>query len=202
MIVRGAVGVFLAKLLFFLSPSISALWQDDGIKLSVPIDGVPAEIYECLKSGIGIRVRFRYQICGANEDWRDRCRTEKVEVRTVKFEPISGRVFIVSDRLFDELPPKKVTLSSSHSVQTSLNSAIKVALTTLPIYSHQLVDDDLLFLKRKELYLKAKASAYCDGDRTILTRFAEIVTLGLVDSPGMSTDWERFALNRWQDLVE
>jgi hypothetical protein len=196
------VGVFLIKLLLFLAPSISALWQDDGIKLSVPTDSIPSELYECLKSGIGIRVRFRYQICGANEDWRDRCRSEKVEIRTVSFEPISGRVLIESDRLFDQLPPNKVTLSSSYPVLSSLQSATKVAFTTLPIHSRELVDDDFQFLKRKGLYLKAKASAYCDGDRTILTRFAEIITLGLIDSPGMSTNWERFALSRWQDLAE
>lgn len=180
-------GVFFIPFLQLLSAS----WVENGVTLSLP--NLTRELDECVQGGIEVRLRYRYQLCGGSDGWGDRCKPEEHQTRFIRLDTITGRYQVITDNLGDDKPPQQETAPN-------LKDARRIALRTELIDVVHLAHGDTEFLRRDRIYIKAKVQGSCDGDRTILARVAEVVTLGLIEVPGIDTSWERFMLGKQGNL--
>lgn len=144
----------------------------------------------CIKSGIEVRYRYEMRYCRRRSGWFDDCRADRVEIRSIQYEPVNEGYQVIVDRLGDDQDPEKVAYPS-------LADAMQVVSV--------IEDVPLEFLFRGELDPQVRTNKDYVGVRIIsdckesfgsrLLDISYLFTFGLVKINRYDSGWIAFKLD-------
>ena len=179
--------LFLILPLLFGLPAVSVNWTDgseSGFTIRV-LEHDPV-LYQCRKSGLEVIYRFDMRLCQRQTLWLDTCKSDRREIHSLEWEPVSETFKVVSDRHGDADGPVTNTISSFEEALADISTAHNVPLGYLS-------DGDESFLAGSGLYLRTKVSFTCKGQYSqTMDRLSSILTLGLVSVGASNSGWIDF----------
>lgn len=160
----------------------------DRAAVNMTVSGHDELLEQCLGSGLETRYRFEVRLCRRRSFWFDDCGDEAVVHHSVRFDPISEIYKVALDRLGDDDPPRRMSLSSRSDAIGAISAVKNLNLM-------KLAKDDPRYLETPRAYLNARVVSECKGEYSkTLTGISSVLTFGLVKIDGIDSGWIRYDL--------
>ncbi|MDC0358077.1 DUF4390 domain-containing protein [Oligoflexia bacterium] len=175
--------------IFFSFPEVKVLWKSRAENVvSIIARGRNEVLEKCLKSGLEVKYRFKLQLCKKREAWFDTCKSSRVEIHRMVFDPISESYQVTIDRLGDDQEPKKVNVKEAEEAFDMLYLVEAMPLSYL-------ARGDQRFVSSKRSYISTRVQAKCIGEyNETLSNIAYYLTFGIVDASDFDSGWDAFSL--------
>jgi hypothetical protein len=169
----------------------SAHWgSNEKTGVTIQCSRFEAETQECLDAFLEARIKYEIRMCRRRSMWFDPCEEARQETHTIVFDSITDSYRVVSDRYGDDSAPIAVGVPSRKEATSATLGLENVPLSFL-------VRGNQTLLMDPQAYIQVRGTFSCKGigNRT-LSSISQIITLGLVGSSDIVSDWVDFELAR------
>ncbi|RIL03893.1 MAG: hypothetical protein DCC75_12810 [Proteobacteria bacterium] len=186
MIWKLLIGIWI----ILLPPQVQLDWADAKFdQLKVSVSNYDQAMQQCIKSGMELRNRFEMRWCKRRRFWLDNCADLRVEVRSLKFDPISESYRVITDRIGDELEPSSVSLDTPEEALKRISIIEDLTLDFLSAGAQG--------RQQGRSYVGMRLLTDCRGEyNETLARISYFLSLGAIKSAGYDSGWIDFELGQ------
>lgn len=188
------LGLIKATLLvpFILAgPTPYIQWADlEQGAIKMWVQGEDPLLKKCVESGLGMRYRFKVQLCRQRAGWFARCSKVRNVIHILKFDPISENYTLAKDLLGD---PENPTVLGDISLEEALSQLRKVERFDLSNIAKEVEVE----LNSRNAYLSLRIVSECRGEyNQTVADLSYLLSLGTVRLDGFDTGWLDFNLSQ------
>ncbi len=168
---------------------IDVRWDSvESEAIRVKISSLSEEMNSCLSSSLELRIRYEIKFCSQRSFWFDNCGRERIETKTIRYDPISEKYSLESDKYHDKIQPDVQTFNER-------DDAVALATNLSLIQLNDLPERDKLRGSRE--YVGVRVVAICKGaSGGVLEQIPWFMSFGLYDPAVLDSGWIAFNLTR------
>jgi len=157
---------------------IDVRWSDERrAAVQVTVTGRDEFVTQCTRSGFEARVRYETTVCRRRQAWFDRCGDTSIEAGGLRYDAVTDRFTLTSDRWGDAALPEQREITDAAEAVSALT-----ALAARDLSELGWVADG------RRYYLRVRAVWECKGEyNELLARIPYVLTFGLVRVSGIDS---------------
>jgi hypothetical protein len=173
-LVAGLIGVTTVA----TAEGIDVRWSDERrAAVNVSIAGRDEFVMQCTRSGFEARVRYESTVCRRRQAWFDRCGDTSTEMRGLRYDAVTDRFTLTSDRWGDAQLPENREIADGAEAVRAVTSLLNRDLGELGWIADG-----------RRYYLRVRAVWECKGEyNELLARIPYVLTFGLVRVSGVDS---------------